>query len=198
MPTNWLTVAGVQLGDVLNLLLISKANQNVGDDTSDPNDGTPTDLTEQNRRDNIVQDLVNELRANIQIAGQIPLSLTAATVPPGATRHVLNLAAWQLINSTPNLNMAIITENGISAPFANFYKEAVEYFKQVREGTLRPPVPTDPTGIDYLTAPSATNPAIHIMNSGPVIGIPYLGTFDFGFGCFNEWPFQCPPFPPCL
>lgn len=198
--TNWLTVNGTQLGDVLNLLLVAKANQNVGDDTLDPNVQAPVDLTEQNRRDDIVQVLVSELRANIQIAGQIPLSLTAATVPPGATRHVLNLAAWQLINSTPNLNMAIITENGISAPFASFYKEAVEYFKGVREGTLRPPVPTDPTGIDYLTAPSLTNPAISIMSSGPIIGRPYLGTFDFGWGEFNQWPFPCPPFtgcPPC-
>lgn len=170
MATNWQTVTGSELTKVINSLLVNKANENLGDDLP------PTqtvDLEQQNRRDEIVAQCVAELRANIEVGSMTPLSVTADTVPPGAKRHVLNLAAWQLINSTPNLNMAIITDKGVSAPYAAFYQEAVKYYSGVRDGSIKVPDATDPAGADGINPVSDSNPAVELFTGG-TMGVPDL------------------------
>lgn len=165
MATNWITLTGENLAEVLTWDAVKKANQNLGETGMNATEGTTVDLEEANRRDQLVQNCVAEVRAAIQSAGRIPLSVTAGTVPPGAKRHVLNLAAWQLINSTPSLYTAILSGSGIGSgsalltPFASFYGEAVKYLEGLAAGAPVPQ-PTDPTGIDYLTAVSDTNPSI--------------------------------------
>lgn len=150
---------------VLNLDILKKANQNL--DASNQPANNDVDEESTNRRDEIVSTIVHEVRAAIQTAGRVPLSVTPNTVPPGAKRHVLNMAAWQIVNSTPNLNMAILTEKGISTPFAKFYEEAVKYIDSLTKGNSVP-APTDPCGQDYETAVSDTNPAISSVNWGDV------------------------------
>ena len=161
MPTNWITIAGSDLAIVLNLDIIKKANQNLDPDS--PPDTVDTD--EANRRDEIVAECVAEVRASIQNGGRYPLSVTANTVPPGTKRIILGMAAWQLINSTPNLNMAILTEKGVSTPFAKFYDQAIAWLEKLRSGASVV-TPTDPTGQDYLTAVSDSNPALDGIHWG--------------------------------
>lgn len=163
MATNWITVTGPDLSAVLNLDIIKKANQNLDPENQPANGETDTD--EANRRDELVLECVREVRAAIQTGGRYPLAVTADTVPPGFKRIVLNMAAWQMINSTPNLNMAILTQNGVSTPFARFYDEAVKIVDGLRRGASFP-LPTDPTGQDYTTAVSDTNPAITSIQWG--------------------------------
>lgn len=166
MPTNWITVNGQDLSAVLNLDIIRKANQNLDPDNQPANGETDTD--EANRRDELILECVRELRAAIQVGGRYPLAVTADTVPPGYKRTILNMAAWQLINSTPNLNMAILTQNGVSTPFAKFYDEAIKIVDGLRKGSSFP-LPTDPTGQDYTNAISDTNPAINGVMWGDLV-----------------------------
>ena len=158
MATNWTAPTGADLALVLNWSLILKANQNLADDAANA-DQARVDLDAANRRNELVAMAVEEVRGAIRSGGRYPLAVTAGTIPPEGKRHVLNLAAWQLINSTPNLNMAILTEKGVSMPFAQFYQDAKAWLAgRVKGGSITRP--TDPTGIDYTTAVSDSNPAI--------------------------------------
>ena len=166
MATNWIALTGQDLAEVLTWDAITKANQNLGESGANASEsGAAVDLAEANRRDALIANIIAEVRSAIQSAGRIPLSVTPGCVPPGARRHVLNLAAWQLINSTPSLYTAILSGAGIGSgsalltPFASFYGEAIKYVESLRNGEPVPQ-PTDPTGMDYLTAVSDTNLAI--------------------------------------
>lgn len=165
MPTNWIKPTGADIAKVLNWSIIDKANENLDPDNHPANG--QVDTSEANRRDAIVLDCIREMRTAIQNGGRYPLSVTADCVPPGYERIVLNMAAWQLINGTPNLNMAILTEKGVSTPFAKFYDEAIKQLNGFANGKSVP-VPTDPTGQDYLTAISATNPALSAVQWGDI------------------------------
>lgn len=168
MATNWTAPTGADLALVLNWSLILKANQNLADDAANA-DQARVDLDAANRRNELVAMAVEEVRGAIRSGGRYPLAVTASTIPPEGKRHVLNLAAWQLINSTPNLNMAILTEKGVSMPFAQFYQDAKAWLAGLdRGGSLTRP--TDPTGIDYVTAVSDTNPAIESISWGDLYG----------------------------
>lgn len=159
MSTNWINVTGANLSEVLNWDSIIKANQNLADGTNPDVGGVDTDNTEPNRRDQAVLNAIADLRAAIASAGRYPLAVTTDSIPPGSRFHVLAIAAWRLLNSTPNINMAILTEKGVAMPYAQFYKDGMAYLEKLGRGQSFPP-PTDPTGVDYLTAISATNPAI--------------------------------------
>lgn len=165
MATNWIAVSGKDIAAVLNLDIIKKANQNLDPENQPANSETDTD--EANRRDELVLECIREVRAAIQTGGRYPLAVTPDTVPPGFKRIVLNMAAWQLINSTPNLNMAILTQNGVSTPFAKFYDESTKVVDGLRKGSSFP-LPTDPTGQDYTNAISDTNPAITGVQWGDI------------------------------
>lgn len=157
MPTNWSVPTGADVRKVLSLLVEEKSNQNTGADYSSAD---PYNDAEANRRDDLVNQAVAELRGRIRQAGRVPLSVTAGSVPAESVRHVLNHAAWQLVISTPSLQMVIVTEKGVSAPFAKFYEEACQYFDKVATGQICPVPPTDPCGQDWTTAVSDANPAI--------------------------------------
>jgi hypothetical protein len=175
MPTNWESPAGADLAKVLNLTILAAANQNL-DANGQPANGQ-VDPDAPNRQNELVNLAISQIRAAIIKGGRIPLSLTAGSVPTGASIHVLFHAAWQLINTTPNLNMAILTEKGVSTPYAQFYKDACDYIKALEAGGLAPR-PSDPTGVDYATAVSATNPAI----SGVVWGDLQAEDTDYAQG----------------
>ncbi len=172
MATNWIALTGQDLAEVLTWDAITKTNQNLGESGANASEsGSAVDLAEANRRDRLVENCVAECRAAIQSAGRIPLSVTPGCVPPGAKRHVLNLAAWQLLNSSPSLYTAIMSGAGIGSgsalltPFASFYGEAIKYLESLANGSPVPQ-PTDPTGLDYLTAVSDENPSIRGVQWG--------------------------------
>jgi hypothetical protein len=177
MPgTNWQIPTASMLAQVLNLAVMAKANENTDSDTVEQSQVSPPqqpiafnpDL--EDRATDLITLVVAQVREAIQVAGRIPLSVTPAAVPPKAVRHVLNVAAFQLINSTPNLQMVIITEKGASMPFQTFYKEGLAYIEGLEKGAGCLP-PSDPTGIDYLTAVDPnTNPAVSAVHSLPIIG----------------------------
>lgn len=164
------------LAQVLNLAVMAKANENVDSDsvttaqTTKPTNPVAFSPDLEDRATDLINLAVAQVRESIQTAGRIPLSVTPAAVPPKAVRHVLNIAAFQLINSTPNLGMVILTEKGASMPFQTFYREGIAYIESLEKGAGCLP-PSDPTGIDYLTEVDPdTNPAISAVHSLPIIG----------------------------
>lgn len=132
---------------VLNLTVFNGANQNLGEDVAE-NQAYDPDLP--NRAEELLALSVAQVRAAIQISGSVPLSLTAGSVPPEGERYALDIAAYQLVISTPNLKMVIITDKGTSSPFAIFYREAMDWVEMVRKGIGITP-PNDPCGADYVS-----------------------------------------------
>jgi hypothetical protein len=169
MATNWVTLTGKDIAQVLNWNSVLKANQNLAEGTNADIPPDQTDITLANRRDQIVQNVISEVRSAIQQADRYPISVTPNTVPPGSENHVLSIAAWRLLNSTPNLNMAILTEKGVSTPFAQFYRDGQAWLSELAKGASIVN-PTDPAGVDYLTAVSDSNPAVSGIYWGDLQG----------------------------
>lgn len=163
MATNWTVLTRSDLNKVLAVSVSAQANQNTAWGTA-AND--PLDADSAERMGDLVAMAVGEVRGAIRAGGRFPLSVTAGAVPPSAVRNTLNLAAWQLIMSTPGVPMVVIGEQ---AGARRFYDEAEKFLQWLREGK---PVerPTDPTGEDYLTAVSDENPAIQGVDWGDVYG----------------------------
>lgn len=163
MATNWKVPTGADLNKVLSVAVVTQANQNTANGTA-PND--PLDDTAATRRDELVAMAVEEVRGAIQSAGRQPLSVTEGAVPASAVAHTLYLAAWRLLMSTPGVPMVVIGEQ---AAARRFYDDAVKFLDALRKGnTIERP--TDPTGVDYLTAVSDTNPALQSVEWGDLYG----------------------------
>lgn len=163
------------LPQVLSIGAIAKVNENIDADSITNalmNNASPIpyDPTVENRADDLIQLFVGQFREAIQVAGRFPLSVTPAAVPPTAARHVLNMAAFQLVSSTPGLLMVIVNDKGVYSPIQTLYKEGLEYLKKIADGAGIMP-PSDPTGIDYLTAVDPnTNPPVCAVFSAPIVG----------------------------
>lgn len=156
MSTNWKTLTGANVVKVVARLVVKNSQENTG---SDVMPGLPFDPGAENRADELVRMVVDDFRGAIQIGGRVPVSLTESTVPPDCERDALNFAAYQLFNSIPTLQMAVLTEKGAVSPFAKFYDAAMKRLENIRKGEAVVP-PTDPCGVDYVTAVSDTNPAV--------------------------------------
>jgi hypothetical protein len=152
MATNWINITQSELGTVLQDAMIAQANENVPKQDF-------FDASQTNRVGLMLAACVAEVRAAIQRAGRYPLSVTADAVPPEAHRHVLNLIAYQVLASTPNLAQYLTLQNGASSPAQKLYDEARAFIEGLAKGN---PVTaaTDPTGRDYLTAVADDNPAV--------------------------------------
>ena len=137
----WVTVTGDDIRKVLSLEVEQAANENTGADVVA---GTAFDSEAANRRDDIVEMVVAEVRGAIKQGGITPLSLTAGTIPPVLKAHALYIAAWRLAMSVPNLKMIILSEAGVSAPFAKFREAAEAMLERVRSGKINVDYPTDP------------------------------------------------------
>ncbi len=148
MATNWVQPTSVDLLKVISSQLRAKSDENIGDDVQ-PDQVFNPDL--EARGDDIILMVIAQFRGAIQKAGKYPLSLTPNTIPPDYEKHVLNMAAFELVNSTQTLQMVIFTDKGAYAPFQTFYKAAESELEKLRKGyTIVQP--SDPTGEDYLTA----------------------------------------------
>lgn len=157
--TNWIVLTGQDLLQVLSHLVVDGANQNID---ADSEEGDPLDESRPNRVDSLMKLAVAEVRGAIQSAGRFPLSVTPGAVPALAAPHTLYLAAWRLLISTPNLQMVVIEEQPVAK---QFYDKAEKFVEGLTKGgTIDPP--NDPTGVDYSTAVSDTNPAISAVKYG--------------------------------
>jgi hypothetical protein len=154
----WTAPNGDDLWKVICYVVLNKADEGVEGQLEENNNLEDVELA-STRRGQIVLETIADFRGAIRQGGKYPLSITTNSVPPEVARHVLNMAAYQLINSTPNLGMVIITEKGASNPFQTFYNEAVKYLEALRTGRSIS-LPDDPTGQDYETAVADDNPAI--------------------------------------
>lgn len=149
MPATWIAIVGQDLDKVLAKLVQNASNENIGAEVLV---GLPYDSTLANRRDAITAEVVEEFRGAIDRGNRVPLSVTAGTVPPECVRHALNLAAYQLVNSSPNLQMAIMTDGGVYSPLAKLYTEATVELKRISAGGLVS-YPTDPEDADEAEVP---------------------------------------------
>lgn len=154
--SNWIAITGDDIVKVVSRLVIKNSNENTGADIPP---GIPFDSGLANRADDIAAMVVLDFRGAVQTGGRYPVSVQADSVPPDCEREALNLAAYQLFNSIPTLQMAVLTEKGAVSPFAKFYDAALKRLEAIRKGDAVV-VPTDPCGVDYLTAVSDTNLAV--------------------------------------
>lgn len=155
MATNWLIITGRDIVKVIAIEVFSKSNENVDQDSIDAQLAENTlrqyDPDVSNRADEQVIFAVNQFRAAIQLSNKSPLSVTAGALPPEAVKHALYMAAFGLVNSTPNLQMVVLTDKGAVSPLADNFKKADAYLQKLcKSGQCVPP--SDPTGRDYLTA----------------------------------------------
>lgn len=172
MPsTNWIAPSFYDLYKVLSSELINKANENIDQNSVQAYLSNPSlapgyrdfDPTLDDRATEQVNLSVQQFRGAIQIAGKYPLSITPATVPPETFLHVLYLAAFGLVNSTANLAMVVVSDKGAYSPLQICFGKANDYLAQLRKGRVIA-LPTDPTGVDYLTAPQP-NPSLPNYNA---------------------------------
>lgn len=171
METVWKTLTGASLGMVLDWNSINRANQNLDESaqTNPTEAGKGVDYYADNRRDKLVEMVIDEVRGAIRSGGRIPLSVTKGCVPPTAERHVLNLAAWQLIMSTPNLLAAYMGDSGLRPVWEKFTNDAYQFIEGLKKGASVER-PSEPTGQDYETEVSDTNPPIRGTSWGDMQG----------------------------
>ena len=157
--TSWVVLEGSDIAALLSSLVVKKLNENIGD-TVDPNDPLNMDL--DNRRNMLLDMAVAEVRGAIQSAGRFPLSVTQGAVPHTAVPHALYLAAYRMINSTPGVEMVVID----GQPAAKkFFDDACIYIQRlIKGGSVEEP--SDPTGVDYLTAVSDINAKVCLVRYG--------------------------------
>lgn len=138
MATNWSVPTGQDVLKVISRVVMKATNENiVGDGTEEYDDAT------KNRRDEALALVVSEMRSAILLGGRFAVSETAGSVPPEAERHALNMAAFQLVNSTPSLQMVLVNEGGVYSPFQILHKAGVDWIEWVKKGGAVT-APTDP------------------------------------------------------
>ena len=108
--TNWVVPEKADLLAVISSKILNDADGNVVDGLIS---NQPIDQSKPFRSKVLLDLCVTEVRQAIRNAGHTPLSVYPGAVPPEAHLRVLYLAAWRLINSTPNLAMVIVTEKGV-------------------------------------------------------------------------------------
>lgn len=209
MVTNWVALTNVNLFSVINSQILGKSNENTDADSTanylaTPDEKNVFDPALADRATDLINFVINQFRGAIQRGGKYPLSVTPNTIPIDLVKHVLNMAAFELINSTPNLQMVVVTEKGAYAPFQTFYKAAADEMENLRKGYAII-LPTDPTGQDYINPINVTwgtgtngfpiynpanaiNPPIEPVRVGGQSYPQNLQTdqsfFEDGYGCF--------------
>lgn len=149
-------MTGSNLWELISREVVLKADEDSAGGTPDNGD---FDGSLDTRANKAVEHAVAEMRGAIETARRWPLSVTAGAVPPELVTPTLALAAYRLAMPKPTLLAAVMAEGGVYSPIAGLYKEAVGWLEKLRRGA-NVVAPTDPTGVDYLTAVSDDNPAI--------------------------------------
>lgn len=145
MPTNWKVPVAADVNKVLSIMVQARSNENVNEDAVAD---SPLDPSYADRKTALLGQTVQEFRGAMVAGGRIPLSQTAESVPPDVEIHVLSMTAFRLVNSMPNLQMVLLTNGGVYAPFMQMYKDAQAVLAQLRAGLpfTRPSDPEDTAG----------------------------------------------------
>jgi len=166
MSKAWTAPAGSDLWEVVSRSVVEKTDEDSAGGKAETNN---LNAALDTRAKKAVSHAVAEVRGAIEAAGRYPLSLTAGSVPPEGFQHTLALAAWRLAAVKPTLLALLLADGGVYAPLNQLVKDAKDWIKRITEGgsiTL----PTDPTGADYTTAVSTSNPAISGIKWGDSLG----------------------------
>jgi len=156
MSKAWTAPAGDDLWQIVSRSIVEKVNEDADGGKAEGNDFNENI---DSRADKAVQYAVQEIRGAIESAGRYPVSITPAAVPPEGFQYALAIAAYRLCMPVPSLLAVIMGDGGAFSPMATLYKEATAWLNVLRAGGSFT-MPTDPTGADYLTAVSDSNPAI--------------------------------------
>lgn len=153
MPTNWKLITESDIVKVIAIAVFNNSNENIDENSIDAQQAVDVvkkyDPAAANRADEQVQFAIDQFRAAIQLTNKTPLSVTPNALPPEAVKHALYMAAFGLVNSTPNLQMVVLTDKGAVSPLADNFKKADIYLQWLAKGGQVVP-PTDPTGKDYV------------------------------------------------
>lgn len=162
MPKAWTVLTGADLWEVVPREVIEKTDEDAVGGTHEDGD---FDSSLDSRAKKAVDHAVAEVRGAIESAQRWPLSVTAGAVPPELVLPTLALAAYRLITVKPSLLAVVMNDGGVYSPLGKLYKEGCDWLAKLRTGANFT-APTDPTGVDYLTAVSADNPAISGISWG--------------------------------
>ena len=158
----WVALEGKDLTQVISLASLQSADEN----TDNPNLPPETDFDPAGvkRSDQAVANAINDIRGAIKAGGRFPLSVTANSVPPSATSHVLNLAAYALVGAKPDLAAKLLLDpTGGESPMVRFYKEARDWVKRVKAGeAVEYPADPDPSWqpavrVGFINCPADLN-----------------------------------------
>jgi hypothetical protein len=166
MAKDWQVPTGDDLWQVVSRSVVLKSDE---DSEGGSNDGNNFNDTLDSRASKAVDHAVAEVRGAIESAGRYPISVTAGAVPPEGLQHTLALAAWRLVMTKPGLLAIVMGDGGVYAPLNALVKDAKEWIKKLSEGSSFV-LPSDPTGVDYLTAVGDENPAISGIKWGCSLG----------------------------
>jgi hypothetical protein len=156
MAKDWSIPTGDDLWQIVSRSVVLKSDE---DSAGGSNDGNNQDASLDSRAKKAVEHAVAEVRGAIESAGRYPISVTEGSVPPEGLQHTLALAAWRLVMTKPGLLAIVMGDGGVYAPLNALVKDAKEWMKRLNEGGSFV-LPNDPTGVDYSTAVSSSNPAI--------------------------------------
>jgi hypothetical protein len=156
MAQAWVIPSGSDLWQVVSRDVVLKSDE---DSAGGTNEGGNFNENLDTRAKKAVAHAVEEARGVIRVAGRYPLSVTLASIPPEGEQHILALAAWRLVMTKPGLLAVVMADGGVYAPINQLVKDAKEWLLFLRNGGAVT-LPSDPTGADYVTAVSASNPAI--------------------------------------
>jgi len=156
METKWVTLKASDLARVIAVEVLGKSNENIDADSvanklANAESRAAYDPTLDDRATQQISMAVAECRGAIQMGDKSALSLEVGAVPPECVVHVLYLAAYRLVNSSPNLQMVILSDKGAYSPLTDNFKSAQKYIELLSNGKPTVP-PSEPTGRDYLTA----------------------------------------------
>lgn len=162
MAKPWTVPTGDDLWQVVSRDVVRKVDEDSAGGTYEAND---FDGSLDTRSKKAIDAAVQMIRDAVETGGKYPLSITEGSVPPGATRHALALAAYQLVGPKPSLVSIVMMDGGVSSPLTTLHNDAKKWIADVERGMVVE-LPEDPCGQDYETAVSDDNPAIRSIRWG--------------------------------
>lgn len=129
---------------VLSLFIQASSDENLNAASA----GQVVDPEQPTRKKALLDMAVEEAREAIRQGNRVALSTLVGSIPPELERFVLNTAAFQFVNSQPNLQMFVIGEGGVYAPLQKLFQEASEMLSAIRKGQIvsAPSEPEEGTG----------------------------------------------------
>lgn len=170
VPVPWIVLAPLGISKVLSTFVQKSSNENIG---ADVQPGDPYTDGMDDRKGELLWATIERFRGAIRVGSRTPLSQTAYSIPPELELHVLNVVAYQFVNSQPNLQMFVMAEGGVYAPIAKMHVDALKVLDDLSKGNLAVSYPADPeTNEDGVVVPNSSN-SDEITADGPSMEVDY-------------------------